>query len=541
MKEISILEVFTFETQQIKKIFFTLIYLTIVSLTAVGCGASSSSSVPSSPVKTDASTSQSQTSETTNSLPVTSSGIKTVPAALYSGSTTSDITISGSLFGTKQGTVALTSYETGNEISFVRIKNWSQNSITISFSPSSTGIAAGEYRFKITLPGTTTSLYSSMFNVIQPNYPIINDFSFTTKPVLGKPLPNVIFQGRNLWSDQSLPPDFAIYASVDNGTPVLLQIKSYYSDSSGTQFVTAQNSSFLLKGKQLMFWAISNSKNSNRITSQLPSIGKIYALFVGINDYWYVTKLNYSVPDAAAMKQSLAESQLNNLWSGAEVTLLTDGAATKSNIFAAIDSISSKLTPEDCFFMFYSGHGTSANPDSGNPDTETYICPVDTFASAADCISSSELKQKLSAMPYDVQKILIFDSCYSGGFVGKSSDLTAKYITLKDTPEDVPDTGGFKSIGLSAGNVFFMTASKYSELSYESSSLGHGVLTYNLLQGLGASGSVFGGAILEGHDTITMKEAFNYAAARVSGQTPQFFTTVSGDDIPLKGSLYTSY
>jgi len=138
--------------------------------------------------------------------------------------------------------------------------------------------------------------------------------------------------------------------------------------------------------------------------------GKKYAVIVGINDYidYRVKDLNYCVADALSMQQMLEEA-------GWSVTLLTtesngstDKMPTKEGIEAAI-----KAVPHDTatFLFYYSGHGSIDNLD------EAYIVPSDFDGQTYDSmISSSEFSDWLDSVTA-TNKLVILDSCYSGGFV----------------------------------------------------------------------------------------------------------------------------
>ena len=99
----------------------------------------------------------------------------------------------------------------------------------------------------------------------------------------------------------------------------------------------------------------------------------------------------------------------------------------------------------------------------------------------------------------------------------------------------------FKSIGNSIKNVFFSTASKKNEYSYELSSIQQGAYTYFLVIGLGNSGYILGDAIVRNESFIGFTELHNYAAKRigsiVSDQNPQIYTSSENANTIIKGSF----
>ncbi|MDQ7824290.1 MAG: IPT/TIG domain-containing protein [Candidatus Eremiobacteraeota bacterium] len=227
--------------------------------------------------------------------------------------------------------------------------------------------------------------------------------------------------------------------------------------------------------------------------------GKIYALFVGIDAY-PDSPLNYCVSDINGLKSCLTSS---STWSGADITTLTDAAATKSGIQSAIATIVGKVGANDMFFMQYSGHGS-------NSGSNYYIVPVD-GDSAATCISNTELDTWLTPLNSSSKKCMIFDSCHSGGFIGKGlpPGTRIRYKAIRGSDPNFKGPGFTKALQ-SLPNLVFLAACQGSELSLESSSLQHGVFTYYVMQGLG-DGTTIGPAAAMGATTISAQDAFNYA------------------------------
>ncbi|RXG66881.1 PKD domain-containing protein, partial [Candidatus Atribacteria bacterium 1244-E10-H5-B2] len=88
---------------------------------------------------------------------------------------------------------------------------------------------------------------------------------------------------------------------------------------------------------------------------------------------------------------------------------LKDWQATRSNILQGIASTFSGADDYDVSYFYYSGHGYRGEGTS-------YLCPADS-TSISSFISVDELENALSAIPGT--KVVILDTCYSGGFIGK--------------------------------------------------------------------------------------------------------------------------
>ena len=266
----------------------------------------------------------------------------------------------------------------------------------------------------------------------------------------------------------------------------------------------------------------------------MPHVGKIYALIVGINAYTNISQLNYSVNDAYAFNNAIAPGGSNNIWNDAEITILTDSDATRANIISSIDRIGSSIEDGDIFVMFYSGHGSETTSGS-----EQYICPSDAISkNAGTMISTAQLNSLLSEYPENSTKILIFDSCFSGGFAknvadSEDSGIRAKFVPLEDNP--VISKSSSKGFGSNVSSLISISASDEDETSWESSAIEHGYFTYSLIAVLGQTGSIKGTGFAG--DTISAEEVFKAAAAGIgtTKQHPQFKR--NGADQLVKGVL----
>jgi uncharacterized caspase-like protein len=244
----------------------------------------------------------------------------------------------------------------------------------------------------------------------------------------------------------------------------------------------------------------------------------IYALFVGINAYAPPNELYQCVNDANGMNQSLTQS---TLWNGATVVNLLDADATKANILGKIQELGSQAVEGTTFFFYYSGHGSNGKGDA-------YIVPVDQNGTLDSWISDVELKAVLD--PIAGNKCIIFDSCNSGGFVGKETGGKARYFKGPYSDDNYNGNGFARQLANVTGLVF-LAACKGSELSYESPDLGHGYFTYYLIQGLG-NGSTIGPADTNGSGIIAAKGLFDYAMPLVQVYSSNVQNPQMQDNVP---------
>lgn len=131
-----------------------------------------------------------------------------------------------------------------------------------------------------------------------------------------------------------------------------------------------------------------------------------YLLAIGIDEYVDVPPLYNAVKDA----KDVVEVLLNRFQFEKEhILTLYNEEATKQKIYDAARSFLKKVTPEDNFLVYFSGHGTF-DKDFGLG----YWIPVDAKKdSVADYIPNSEIRTIFSAIK-SRHTFLIIDSCFSG-------------------------------------------------------------------------------------------------------------------------------
>jgi hypothetical protein len=142
------------------------------------------------------------------------------------------------------------------------------------------------------------------------------------------------------------------------------------------------------------------------------------ALCVGVGDYIQVSDNDLSAPsyDVDRIRQILQQCRFgtsNTTFSN--IGYLKDWQATKSNILQNISSTFSGADSNDISYFYFSGHGSRLGNTS-------YIFPADVTSFTDSAISVDELENVLSSIPGI--KVVILDSCHSGGFIGKTMDET---------------------------------------------------------------------------------------------------------------------
>ena len=236
--------------------------------------------------------------------------------------------------------------------------------------------------------------------------------------------------------------------------------------------------------------------------------GKQYALVVGINDYNYVSQLNYAINDARAMA-----NLLRDMYGFEEVIQLTSPSeTTRGKILEAMDKLAAKLTEQDRFLFYFSGHGKDLEGFGGKKTG--YLIPIDGHPNklGATCISMQTIREYATTIFKSKHVLFLIDSCFSG-LIGESG----RYANMTTLPKASID----ELIQLTSdprGQI--ITAGKSTEIAREDDTLGHGFFSYYVLEALKSPGDI------DYNGLITVDELYHYVKRKVltrsnNRQTPQ--------------------
>ncbi len=208
--------------------------------------------------------------------------------------------------------------------------------------------------------------------------------------------------------------------------------------------------------------------------------GVMYILAIGVNQYVnHDFNLGYAVDDAKDFAEEFKNQQVKlSNYEHIDVIPLLDASATKDGIKKAIAGIGAKVQPEDALIIFFAGHGKAK-------DDRFYLIPHDlgyigSRKSLDDSgiqkiiengISDEEIESAVENIDVG-QFLLVIDACESG-----------KALETQDTRQGPMNSRGLAQLAYEKG-IYILTASQASQSAIEDKSLGHGYLTYALVQGL---------------------------------------------------------
>jgi len=203
-------------------------------------------------------------------------------------------------------------------------------------------------------------------------------------------------------------------------------------------------------------------------------MGKISILSIGINQYPKLPdffQLNYCENDAKIIHDKYSQFDF------AYKKLLLNKDATRTEILKAIKDLSDNTRNDDYVIFNFAGHGfTTAIESQDIKANNSFICPSD-FESGYEeltSISLEDLKNILNQIK-SISKLIIFDSCHSGGALRREFlDLNLREIKIDKFLEII---GKIQGTGI-------ITACDSDESAIEDPKIEHGVFTHNLIMTL---------------------------------------------------------
>lgn len=253
--------------------------------------------------------------------------------------------------------------------------------------------------------------------------------------------------------------------------------------------------------------------------------GTAYILAIGVNAYSNTQyNLKYAVADATAFGEEVRRQQQQIAhYEHVEVAPLLDEQATKVNILRALKRLAGtqeaaapdapaaleklKATqPEDAVFIYFAGHGTAQGQrfyllphDLGYAGERTRLDAVGLQIILEHGISDEELERAVEGIDAD-KFLMVIDACNSG-----------QALEAEERRRGPMNSKGLAQLAYEKG-MYILTAAQSYQAAQEASQLGHGFLTYALVE----EGLKQAAADSDPKDgEVSVREWFDYASTRV--------------------------
>ncbi len=252
-----------------------------------------------------------------------------------------------------------------------------------------------------------------------------------------------------------------------------------------------------------------NSRGATPIEEK-HTVGKTYAMIIGISNYQYIPDLLYADQDALEFKEYLLSNKYS-LCDSNNIEIFLNQQATKINILDALSSMFSRTNKGDKLYFYFAGHGDIEDmSQSENGLLLLQGAPEKNYFGLTDEVlqinQMVDYFGKLQERGVDVSYII--DACHSGKLVGGARGRNHTYNAIQN---------------LYFGNSTLMLSCSANQLSLEGIEWGggHGIFSYYLHQGLQ------GLADIDRDNTISLLELENYVKKNTyieseKKQTPVF-------------------
>ena len=265
------------------------------------------------------------------------------------------------------------------------------------------------------------------------------------------------------------------------------------------------------------------------VTEKDPELPKLYAVFVGVNDYnnpqkesneFLYRNLDYAAKDAGDLANMVEHSAHTLFKDSAFIYRLTgkpDTEPTKDNLKKVLAEIGAKAKANDILYIFFAGHGDIVKTKEEKNEIRFMLQGAEKRNKNTGGFGVEELTDWCAPKNLKAQKrVFVFDACHSGQFVNE----TMAYAQGGRGDEEEVRIRQLTSLKDKNG-MMILAASSDNESAYEDPSLNQGVLTYHLLE-----------AVKDSKDsTLQINKWFEstldlvkeYATANNRKQTPETF------------------
>jgi WD40 repeat protein len=223
--------------------------------------------------------------------------------------------------------------------------------------------------------------------------------------------------------------------------------------------------------------------------------GTAYIIAVGINNYANEQyNLKYAMADAQSFADEVRTRQNQiGMFDRVEVISLLNENATKANILSALKRLSGepgaptlkatgsdaplkKIEPEDTVIIYFAGHGTAQAQrfyliphDLGYTGDRTKLTAKGLQEILSHSISDLELEQMVEGLDAG-HLLLVIDACNSG-----------QALEAEEKRRGPMNSKGLAQLAYEKG-MYILTAAQSYQAALEAAQLGHGLLTYALIE-----------------------------------------------------------
>ncbi len=251
--------------------------------------------------------------------------------------------------------------------------------------------------------------------------------------------------------------------------------------------------------------------------------GNVYVIACGVNQYANSQyNLKYAVADATSFADEVRAQQAKlQQFERVEIISLLDKDATKENILLVLRRLSGETLPatapasltklqaaqpEDVVMIYFAGHGAAQGArfylvphDLGYDGARNALTPQAVQTILARSISDLELESAIESLDAG-QLLFVLDACNSG-----------QALEAEEKRRGPMNSPGLAQLAYEKG-MYILTAAQSYQAALEAAQLGHGYLTFALVEE-GLKKGMADRDLKDGQ--VLTREWFNYATERV--------------------------
>ncbi|WP_428665983.1 tetratricopeptide repeat protein [Runella sp.] len=256
---------------------------------------------------------------------------------------------------------------------------------------------------------------------------------------------------------------------------------------------------FLIFGGLASRLSAQEERGQNTEKTASKTIGKTWALIVGVSQYQHINSLRFAGDDALAFYNYLL-SPAGGSVPQANIQLLLNEKATLGQVDRAMGNLLDFVKPNDRVFLYFSGHG---DQESKTIAQRGFLLTYDTFSSNYNSTAFAVLYLQdyiaTLSTKNQAQIVMFLDACRAGKLAG--SEIGGVQLTGQQLLKQV-------------GNEVKFMACQANELSLEGYQWGggRGLFSYHLIRGMQ------GLADADGDKTVTLRELERYLEDRVTAE-----------------------
>lgn len=222
--------------------------------------------------------------------------------------------------------------------------------------------------------------------------------------------------------------------------------------------------------------------------------GTAWVIAVGVNEYSNSQyNLKYAVADAQSFGEELSRQQARiGRFSRVEIIPLLNDQATKANVLSALKRLTGtaeaptlkagpsdrlkRAEPEDAVIIYFAGHGTAQGQrfyllphDLGYTGERNSLDETGLKAILSHSISDLELEDALEGLAAG-SLLMVIDACNSG-----------QALEAEEKRRGPMNSKGLAQLAYEKG-MYILTAAQSYQAALEAAQLGHGLLTYALVE-----------------------------------------------------------